>query len=125
MKNLKREPQQIYSNIILDSVADGVFTVDDNMRVTSFNRAAEEITGIKKEEAIGQYCFEVLRANICERNCALKCSLKTSRQTIDKHVSILRSDGKEIPVSVSTSILKNEKGRFVGGVNPALFSKAK
>ena len=116
MKNLKREPQQIYSNIILDSVADGVFTVDDNMRVTSFNRAAEEITGIKKEEAIGQYCFEVLRANICERNCALKCSLKTGRQTIDKHVSILRSDGKEIPVSVSTSILKDEKGKFVGGV---------
>jgi PAS domain S-box-containing protein len=86
------------------------------MRITSFNRAAEEITGIKKEEAIGQYCFEVLRANICERSCALKCSLNTGRQTIDKHVSILRSDGKEIPVSVSTSILKNEKGKFVGGV---------
>ena len=116
MKNQKIEVQLIYSNTILDSVADGVFTVDENMRITSFNRAAQEITGIKKEEAIGQICFEVLRANICEKSCALKCSLKTGNQTIDKHVTILRSDGREIPVSISTSVLRNEKGKFMGGV---------
>jgi len=116
MKATKVEPQKIYSNIILDSVADGVFTVDENMKITSFNKAAEEITGIKKEDAIGQYCFEILRANICEKACALKCSLKTGRRTIDKRVTILRSDGREIPVSISTSILKNEKGKYVGGV---------
>ena len=116
MKNQKIEAQLIYSNTILDSVADGVFTVDENMRITSFNRAAQEITGIKKEEAIGQICFEVLRANICEKSCALKCSLKTGNQTIDKHVTILRSDGREIPVSISTSVLRNEKGKFMGGV---------
>ena len=116
MKTSKIEPQKIYSNTILDSVADGVFTVDENMKITSFNKAAEEITGIKKEDAIDQYCFEVLRANICEKACALNCSLKTGKRTIDKHVTILRSDGKEVPVSISTSILKNEKGKYVGGV---------
>ena len=42
------------TQIILDSIADGVFTVDSQRKITSFNRAAEEITGIKKEEAIGQ-----------------------------------------------------------------------
>ncbi len=116
MKDQKRGPQEIYSNIILDSIADGVFTVDENMRITSFNRAAEEITGIKKKEAVGQFCFEVLRANICEKACALKCSLKTGNRTIDKKVTILRADGNEIPVSISTSILKNEKGKYEGGV---------
>ncbi len=116
MKDQNREPQKIYSNIILDSIADGVFTVDENMRITSFNRSAEEITGIKKEDAVGQFCFEVLRANICEKACALKCSLKTGEQTIDKQVTILRSNGNEIPIKISTSILKNEKGKFVGGV---------
>ena len=116
IKNQKRSPQELYSNIILDSIADGVFTVDENMRITSFNRAAEDITGIKKEEAIDQFCFEVLRANICEKACALKCSLKTGKRTIDKRVTILRADGNEIPISISTSILKNEQGKFVGGV---------
>ena len=116
IKTQNRGPQELYSTIILDSIADGVFTVDENMRITSFNRAAEEITGIKKEEAVDQFCFEVLRANICEKACALKCSLETGKRTIDKRVTILRADGNEIPVSISTSILKNEQGNFVGGV---------
>ena len=116
IKNQNRGLQELYSTIILDSIADGVFTVDENMRITSFNRAAEEITGIKKEEAIDQFCFEVLRANICEKACALKCSLKTGKRTIDKRVTLLKADGNEIPVSISTSILKNEQGKFVGGV---------
>ncbi|MDH7480006.1 MAG: PAS domain-containing protein, partial [Syntrophomonadaceae bacterium] len=38
---------------ILDSVADGIFTVDRNWKITSFNRAAEKITGISRMEAIG------------------------------------------------------------------------
>ena len=114
MKEQKRDLQKIYSNIILDSIADGVFTVDENMRITSFNKAAEKIAAIKKENAIGQFCFEVLRANICERSCALKCSLKTGKRTIDKRVTILRADGNEIPISISTSILKDEKGNPKG-----------
>ena len=44
---------------ILDSIADGVFTVDSDWKITSFNRAAEKITGIKKKEAMGRYCWEV------------------------------------------------------------------
>ena len=39
---------------ILESISDGVFTVDREWRVTSFNRAAEEITGIPREEALGR-----------------------------------------------------------------------
>lgn len=105
-----------HTNIILDSIADGVFTVNENMVITYFNEAAEKITGISKAEAVGEYCFEVLRANICEKSCSLKCSLETGKQTINKHVNILRSDGREIPVSISTSVLRDEKNRFIGGV---------
>ena len=47
--------------VILDSIADGVYTVDMDWRVTFFNKAAESITGIGREEAIGKPCFEVLR----------------------------------------------------------------
>ena len=35
-------------NQLLDSVPDGVFTVDAEWRVTFFNRAAERITGIRR-----------------------------------------------------------------------------
>ena len=44
------------TDIILDSIADGVFTVDKDWRITSFNRAAQEITGVPRDEAIGKPC---------------------------------------------------------------------
>ena len=105
-----------HTDIILDSIADGVFTVDADMRITFFNKAAEKITGISKEKAVGQYCFEVLRSNICEKTCSLKSSLKTGKQTVEKRVTILNAKGKEIPISISTSVLRDEKNYFIGGV---------
>ncbi len=68
MLNLEKPIPRLYQ-VILDSIADGVYTVDMDRRVTSFNKAAETITGIKRKEAIGQPCFEVLRSNMCENNC--------------------------------------------------------
>jgi PAS domain S-box-containing protein len=117
LKSSSRQPLfPIHANTILDSIADGVFTVDDKMHITSFNKAAERITGVARKDAIGQYCFEVLRANICEKTCALKCSFKTGKEVINKQVNILRTDGRQIPISISTAVLRNDTGTIVGGV---------
>ncbi len=60
------------TDAILESISEGVFTVDRNWRITSFNRAAEEITGISREDAYGRFCSEVFRSNMCEADCALR-----------------------------------------------------
>lgn len=57
-------------DVILDSIVDGVFTVDEEWQITSFNRAAEEITGVASADAIGQRCCDVFHASICENQCA-------------------------------------------------------
>ncbi len=106
----------VHAATILDSIADGVFTVDETMHITFFNRAAERITGVSRNEAIGQYCFEVLRANICEKTCALKCTFNSGKEIINKPVNILRADGKQIPVSISTAVLRDAAETIVGGV---------
>jgi PAS domain S-box-containing protein len=106
----------LHTQIILDSIADGVFTVDEYMKITYFNRAAERITGMSREQAMGQYCFEVLKANICEKTCPLRCSLKSEVEFVDRHANILRSDGKVIPVSISTAVLRDQTGKKMGGV---------
>jgi len=116
LKKSKNPLTLLHTNIILDSVADGVFTVDRKMKITSFNRAAERITGISHEKAIGQYCFEVLKANICEKTCPLRCSLKSEAEFVDRHANILRADGKIIPVSISTAVLRDKTGNKMGGV---------
>jgi sigma-54 dependent transcriptional regulator, acetoin dehydrogenase operon transcriptional activator AcoR len=90
--------------------------VDLNWRVTSFNRAAEEITGIATEEALGRPCCEVFRANVCDSACVLRHTLETGRPVVNQPVAILRADGREIPISVSTALLRNEAGEIIGGV---------
>jgi PAS domain S-box-containing protein len=100
---------------ILDSISDGVFTVDDDWCITSFNRAAETITGLRRREAIGKPCSDVFRASMCEADCALRHTVKTGKPIVNKSAFIVNADGRRIPISVSTAILRDERGRIVGG----------
>ncbi len=100
---------------ILESISDGVFTVDAEWRITSFNRAAEQITGVKRREALGKRCCDVFRASMCETDCALKRTLKSKRPVIGQSAYIVRADGSRLPISVSTAVLRDAKGRVIGG----------
>ncbi|HUU03462.1 MAG TPA: sigma 54-interacting transcriptional regulator [Myxococcota bacterium] len=101
---------------VLDSIADGVFTVDRDWKIAYFNRAAEKITGVKRDEAIGRHCFEVFRANICEDGCRLRQSIESGEATVNQSAYIVRGDGKRIPISISTAVLKDNRGVITGGV---------
>ena len=111
----KASPPLSPTEAILESISDGVFTVDPEWRVSSFNRAAEEITGVSREEAIGQRCSEVFRSSMCEADCALKQTLKTGRPIIGRSGYIIDSDGNRIPISVSTAVLRDPEGEVTGG----------
>lgn len=103
-------------NIILDSIADGVFTVNKEWRITSFNRAAEKITGVTKAEAIGQLCKDVLKADICEKNCCLRTTMKTGAPIVNKKVYIIDAEGRRLPISISTALLRDKAGVLLGAV---------
>lgn len=104
-----------FFKVILSSIADGVFTVDSNRVITSFNPAAEKITGIPAFKAIGRQCSDVFHSDICE-NCLLDRTLKTGVETIDRPVNIINSQGEKIPISISTAILRDDKGKILGAV---------
>jgi PAS domain S-box-containing protein len=101
---------------ILDSITEGVFTVDCDWRITSFNRAAERITGIPRERAIGQPCRDIFRASICEQDCALRRTIETGAPLVTANVTILDAKGNRKPISISTAILKDTEGNRIGGV---------
>jgi len=103
-------------NIILDSIADGVFTVDKDWRISSFNRAAEEITGVSRKDAVGQLCKDVLKADICERNCCLRATMRTGKPIVNKNVYIIDAEGRKRPISISTALLRDKKGKLLGAV---------
>lgn len=109
-------PIENQTKIILDSIADGVFTVDSDLKITSFNRSAEHITGIRKEEAIGRFCWEVFKASICEKRCAMKHTMKTGRPVVGQSIYIVNHQGDRIPISISTALLKDQNETVMGGV---------
>ncbi len=111
----KGEPDRFF-NVILNSIADGVFTTDNEGKITFINKAGEQITGFSSKEAIGHFCFDIFRADICQSKCALKETLKTKKEIINLPATILRKGGQKVPISISTAVLKNEKGQIIGGV---------
>lgn len=102
--------------VILDSIADGVFTVDRSWRITSFNHAAETITGISRKEAIGVRCCDIFRASVCESACVLRRTLETGKPVVNRPIYIVNSAGERIPISISTAILRDATGKVIGGV---------
>lgn len=105
-----------FFKVILESIADGVFTVDKDRHITSFNQAAEKITGIPENEALGRKCYEVFHSDICETGCLLEKTMRTGNVSIDKPVSITSREGKTVPISVSTAVLRDDNGNVLGAV---------
>lgn len=105
-----------HTQIILDSVSDGVFTVDNDMCITLFNRSAERITGFSRQQALGQPCCEIFRTNACFDNCPLRQAIACGKNINNREVTILDRDNREIPISVNASVLLNLEGEVIGGV---------
>ena len=102
--------------LIFNSITHGIFTVDADGFITSFNRRAEELTGYKREEAIGEPCYRIFQADICREDCPLEKSVRTGARTEDREVNVLTREGNKLHISISTAALKDENGKVLGGV---------
>ncbi len=102
--------------LILDNIADGVFTVDTQWRITSFNKAAERITGIPREDALGKSCSEIFHASICGESCAIAHSISTGKPETNRCIHIKNVDMAKIPVSICAAPLYDNEGNLIGGV---------
>jgi two-component system, OmpR family, phosphate regulon sensor histidine kinase PhoR len=121
--------ERVVSRAVLDSMADGVMTLDWEKRITSFNRAAEAITGWPAERAIGRTCEEVLRAQYicgdpkrrsgsCQEHCPL-VQLLADEASMEKGItvegSILSAEGESRYVSSTYSVVA-DRGDLMGAV---------
>ncbi|MEJ2475868.1 MAG: PAS domain-containing protein, partial [Desulfobacterales bacterium] len=103
-------------DVVLDSINEGVFTVDMNWRITSFNRAAERITQTSRSDALGKACCDVFHANVCEKDCALRQTFHTGKPVVNATAHIINRQGQRVPIRISTAIISNTDGKVIGGV---------
>ena len=111
-----RAPSAELCGAILDSVSDGVFSIDGEWRIQSFNRAAEAILGVPAERALQRPCREVMRADVCGSKCPLRYTLETGNKVVNYPIHVTRADGQHVPVSISTAALCDDAGKTIGGV---------
>jgi len=116
VESFRDNTNRLQKALILDSVADGVFTVDRDWRITSFNLSAELITGWNREAAIGQYCSDVFCSSLCGKNCAIAESLYTGLPVANRTITIKNRNGHKISVSISAAPLVDHDGNVLGGV---------
>ncbi|WP_428562003.1 MAG: sigma-54 interaction domain-containing protein [Solidesulfovibrio sp. DCME] len=109
-------PRDIPCEAIMESLADGVFTVDTDFTITFFNRAAGAIAGLAPAEALGRKCWEVFHSSLCDGACALGACIRDDTTLSEQTIFIVRPDGRKVTVSISAAPLRDATGRIVGGV---------
>ena len=101
---------------LLESLPEGVFTINTRWRIASFNRMAEEITGFRRNEVLGRYCWEIFRSDLCHAGCPLRAALDTGHTCSDQDVRIIHKDGRRHTILVNTGVLNDHQGTVVGAV---------
>ncbi|MDY6879606.1 MAG: sigma 54-interacting transcriptional regulator [Desulfatiglans sp.] len=110
-----REPVWEYDSLF-EHLAEGIFTVNNRWRITSFNRRAQEITGFRREEVLGRNCWDIFRSDLCKSNCPLKITMETGVLRMDQDVRIVDKGGHSQSILVNTSVIKNKRGLVMGAV---------
>jgi PAS domain S-box-containing protein len=101
--------------IILDSLAEGVVTVDRKGRITAFNRAAERLTGLERGGVLGRDC-QVVFGPCCGGVCIIAETLRTGTTLRDHPGRLKDGAGTVRPVAVTTNLLTDAAGRILGAV---------
>ena len=111
--------QSAYWKTVIDTMADGLMIVDQRGVILSVNAALEAITGYRSDELIGQVC-RVLDCDTCSKSRAgddeAFCSLFRDGRIRRCRCTLRRRDGAPLYVMKNASVLRDENGQVIGGV---------
>jgi PAS domain S-box-containing protein len=113
-----REKQHL--NAIIEQSADGVMIIDNRWRITTFNKAMEQLTGWPRSEAIGRPCAEVLAihnsqgVNVCLSDCPLQRIPRAPNPVAEGWITT--RDGRELYIQSRYAPQYAASGVFVGAI---------
>ena len=103
---------------VLNSVWEAVITVERDHRISTFNRAAEQLVGIPASEATGRDCREILKASFgpAQHDCPMGDLAEGGKPRSDVEGTLVRADGRIVPISASWAFLVDPSGERLGFV---------
>lgn len=99
-----------YNEKILEQMSSGVITIDKEMQISTFNKRAQDITRIPSKKALGNG-VDVIQTELSD---LLIETLKSKNGLSNVELSISIKDKTEIPINVSTGLLKEPPGEIIG-----------
>ncbi|MBN2366044.1 MAG: sigma 54-interacting transcriptional regulator [Calditrichaeota bacterium] len=99
---------------------EGTFTIDREWNITSFNRAAERITGYSVQEAIGRKCWEIFGSGICHSGCHMELTMNQQKPATSEELIIHHKDGRKVPIRVNSAPLYDGEENHIGAVETFL-----
>ncbi len=109
-------------NLILDSVADGIYGVDLQGNATFINKAMQDITGWRPEDLIGINQHRLLHHTREDgtphpaNECPIYRTFKEGRPRYVSEDLFWRKDGSHFPVEYSSTPIRDEQGHIQGAV---------
>lgn len=101
---------------IMDQIPEGVFVVNTRWQLSYFNHTAQEITGYSRDEAMGKFCWDIFRTELCHKKCPMRISMSTGQALMDQEVEILTKSGQKKLILLNTAQIKKPGNRVLGGV---------
>ncbi len=117
---LRQENRQL--SAILHFSGDGIVTVDEQLRITGFNPAMEQMTAWRTHEALGRFYYDVLRPHDFQRTPLgyardpMVRAIATGRAVSDQEMILLARDGQEVYASVTAAAVRSPQGQPISGV---------
>ena len=102
---------------IIDSMADGVFTMDEQGQITSWNRSMERISGYSASEAVGQTCAILSCSHCFGTSCPAdirRCRIFERDAAEAKECQVRHKRGHDVPVIKNASVVRDGSGRVLG-----------
>lgn len=103
--------------MLLDCIGDGVVTIGLDMTIRYINRAMRELLGYKEDELLGRPlgCHLLVQGTICStQDCILERAIRNREKVRNFETTIQNKDGRKIPVSLNTDLLRDAAGNFTG-----------
>jgi PAS domain S-box-containing protein len=125
--SLRRTPENLVVDRsrrlgIFESIDDSIVSTDVKLRITAFNRAAEDLTGLRAADVLGKPCWEILHpvdqngSNCCSTRCPrLLTSSAPHRATTQE--SIRGADGRAATVLMTRLSIRGNEGKPCGVVH--------
>jgi len=97
-------------------MTDCVFAVDRDFRITVFNRACEEFTGISADAAAGRSCYDLFPSMGCETRCCLWKPSDNPPTGICWQTHVTDGKGRSVPIMTCGAPLHDADGNVTGYV---------